>query len=77
MTDTLKLKALIVAHGYTQKDIAKMLGLSVQSLNKKIHNKSEFKASEINRLCSILAVEDGTAIFFAPRVEFNSTIAQC
>ena len=50
MTDTLKLKALIVEHGYTQKDVAKMLGLSAQSLNKKIHNKTEFKASEISLL---------------------------
>lgn len=77
MTNTLKLKALIVSNGYTQKDVAIKLGLSVQSLNKKIHNKSEFKASEINNLCSILNVENGTAIFFAPRVDFNSTQPQC
>lgn len=77
MTDTLKLKALIVEHGYTQKDVAKMLGLSAQSLNKKIHNKTEFKASEISRLCAVFGIENGTTIFFANRVDFNSTSAQC
>ena len=77
MTDTLKLKALIVEHGYTQKDVAKMLGLSAQSLNKKIHNKTEFKAREISRLCAVFGIENGTTIFFANRVDFSSTSAQC
>lgn len=77
MTDTLKLKALIVEHGYTQKDVAKMLGLSAQSLNKKINNKTEFKASEISRLCAVFGIENGTTIFFANRVDFSSTSAQC
>lgn len=73
MTDTLKLKALLVLNGYTQKDIAKILGISSQSVFKKIHNKSEFKASEINKLCGCLKIDNKQAVFFAQCVDFNST----
>ena len=51
-----------------KKDIAKLLGLSVMGLYKKIHNLSEFKASEIAKLVITLKIstlEEKEKIFFA------------
>ena len=69
MTNTLKLKALIMERGFTQEEVAKRLGISVQSLNYKINNKREFKASEIQALTKILDVQDVDSIFFARDVD--------
>ena len=69
MTDTKKLKGYIVANGYTQKKLAILLGLSYQSLNKKIHNKVEFRASEILKLATILKILDTQSVFFARPVD--------
>lgn len=41
------LKAVIVAHGDTQKDLADFLGISLNTLNNKINGKTEFKYSEM------------------------------
>jgi|Cm827metagenome_2_1110796.scaffolds.fasta_scaffold06475_8 transcriptional regulator with XRE-family HTH domain len=69
MTNTLKLKALMVEKGFTQEQLAKKLGISEQSLNYKINNKREFKASEIQALTKILDVQDVDSIFFARDVD--------
>lgn len=69
MTNTLKLKALMVEKGFTQEQLAKKLGISEQSLNYKINNKREFKASEIQALTKSLDVQDVDSIFFARDVD--------
>ncbi len=76
MTNTLKLRALLVENNLTNEDIAKKLGISKQSFSMKINNKREFKASEINKLSALLNLSnscDIITIFFANRVELNST----
>ncbi len=65
MTATNELRSLIVKKGLTQGDIAKKLGISPQSFSYKLNNKVEFKASEIETLCSILSIKDKDKIFFA------------
>ena len=64
MTDTRKLKAAMLEAGYTQKKLAVQLGISVYTLYKKLHNLTEFKASEVKAITSILALPDKDAIFF-------------
>lgn len=67
MTDTLKLKAAIVESGLTRKEVAELAGMSAFSLHKKMHNTTEFKAGEIERLSKILNITDLSvlsAIFF-------------
>lgn len=64
MTDTNKLKAKIVESGLTQAKVAKMLGISCQSLSYKINNKVDFKATEINCLCRILDISNKDDYFF-------------
>lgn len=74
MIDTLKLRGLLLTKGYSQKDLAKYLGLSVQSINLKINNKRYFKINEIIKVCHFLkieSVEEIHKIFFANNVDLN------
>lgn len=68
MTNTLKLKALMVEKGFTQEQLAKRLGISEQSLNYKINNKREFKASEITVMIDLLKITNVSEIFFNQKV---------
>ena len=71
MTDTNKLKGAIIASGYTQSKVAQFLGITLQGFYKKLHNKSEFKASEISKLCQSLNIDNKEAVFFAHNVDEN------
>lgn len=68
MTNTLKLKSIMVEKGFTQAELAKALNISEQSLNYKINNKREFKASEITMLIKLLSITNVSEIFFAVKV---------
>lgn len=65
MTATNKLRAKLSEMQLTQSDVADKLGISYQSFNYKLNGKTEFKASEIKKLCSILKITDKDAYFFA------------
>lgn len=67
MTNTLLLKAEIEKSGYKLVFIAKQTGITYQALLKKINNETEFKASEIAKLCELLKIDiqKQNAIFFA------------
>ncbi len=76
MTNTLKLRALLIENNLTNEDVAKLVGISKQSFSLKLNNKREFKVSEIKKLSMILNIVDASdiiSIFFVNRVEFNST----
>lgn len=68
MTDSVALELKIKESGLKKYFIAEKMGLDSISLTNKIRNKSEFKASEIDKLCEILKIEsleEKQAIFFA------------
>ena len=68
MTDTVKLNARIQASGLKKNYIAKVLGVVESTLARKINNSQDFKASEIDALCTLLGIEsleEKEAIFFA------------
>ena len=65
MTATNELRSLIIKKGFTQSYVADKLGISPQSLSYKINNKVEFKASEIEALCTLLCISNKDIIFFA------------
>lgn len=67
MTDTLRLKALIVERGIKLSWVAEYLGLSRNGFFLKMANESEFKASEIAKLQQLLRLTDAETrqIFFA------------
>lgn len=64
MTATNKLKAKLMENNFKQSEIAEKLGISSQSFSYKLHNKIEFKASEIKLLCKLLKITDKDAYFF-------------
>lgn len=59
------LRGRIAEKGYTQREVAKMIGITYQSFSEKINNKSNFKVSEIIKLCNILDISDKDSYFFA------------
>ena len=73
MTDTEMLRNAISAAGFKYKHIAKELHLTPFGLQKKIENKSEFKASEIAALVRVLGLSEPetSEIFFRNNVINN------
>lgn len=67
MTDTLALRAAIEKSGLKYSKIAEEIGITAYSLQKKICNVTEFKASEIAKLASLLSLKktEINSIFFA------------
>ena len=67
MTDTSLLNAAIAKSGISKKDLVKALGLTYAGFWKKLHNRSEFKATEIKKLQRLLGLSDAERdrIFFA------------
>lgn len=62
--NALMLKGRIIAKGFTQADIARKLGISKTAFNNKLNGKSEFTASEIKTLVTVLDIDDVAAYFF-------------
>ena len=75
MTDALELDYAIKKAGLNRPKIAKALGISMMSMFNKIHNRTEFKASEIAALKQVLHLsnEQRDKIFFAHDVDAKST----
>ena len=64
MVNTDKIIGLIAEHHYTRDEIAKELGISVQTLRRKLIN-GVFDSDEMEKLISILHIENPCEIFFA------------
>lgn len=77
MTDEIELDYAIKKAGLDRAKVAKELQLSATALFNKIHNKTEFKASEIVALKKMLHLSDRQRdkIFFAIYVDGKSTKA--
>lgn len=58
MTDTKMLRELIESKGIKYGFIAEKLGISHQSLIRKMKNNTQFKACEIKDLCDLLNIND-------------------
>ena len=69
MTNTERLEQAIKDSGLKKVFLASKIGLTPAGFYNCIHNKAEFKASQINTLCELLGIKDPAAkeaIFFAP-----------
>lgn len=75
MTDSKALREWINSRGYKLRFIAGKLNITPYSLQKKIDNETEFKASEIAIFSHDLGMPNSIRdkIFFAQGVENNST----
>ena len=71
MVDTKMLQEEMKNHGYTIDKLATELGKSRTCIFNKIHNKTEFRSSEVNKISQILKINRATSnkIFFANFVE--------
>lgn len=71
MTDTKLLRFHIAKSGFKLAFLAEQLGISRQSLQKKIDNDTEFKASEVDGLSRLLnlSVAEKEQVFFALKVD--------
>lgn len=58
------LKGKIIENGFTQKDVAEKLGISVQAFNAKINKREPISLDEAAKLVEILKVQDIYSIFF-------------
>lgn len=67
MTDSVALRSAIEKSGLKYSKIASEIGISSYTLQKKIDNITEFKASEIVKLTSLLSLKrsEVNSIFFA------------
>ena len=76
MTNTKELNKRIKDSGLKKSYIAKTLGMTLSTLSRKINNKLEFKASQMDALCELLGIEsleEKEAIFFAHEVDKMAT----
>lgn len=75
MTNSSLLRDAVKRSGYKMSYISDRIGLTYQGFLKKVNNETEFKASEIQRLCELLTLseDERTAIFFASNVGIMPT----
>mgnify|MGYP003304931492 CR=1 FL=1 len=62
--DLNKIKAKIVEKQFSARRLAPILELSEASMYEKLSGKTEFKRSEIEKLCKILGISDVIRYFF-------------
>lgn len=63
-----KIRAKIAERGMTQGEIAKIIGISANSLSRKLLGKRDFLLSEVIALCSVLELDNPQEIFFRRKV---------
>jgi len=75
MIDSMLLRDMIKESGLKYGHIASKLNLTTTGLQKKLDNRSEFKASEIKGICTVLnlSAEQRDNVFFATESECYST----
>ena len=72
MTNTALLTAIIDESGYKKSYIAKVLGIRVETLGRKIRNISDFTTREVELLCEVLNIADlerKEAVFYCRQVD--------
>lgn len=76
MTDTKELLRIIEESGLRKGFIAEKLGITTFGFQKKVENRSQFKAEEIKILCDVLKItslKEKERIFFAENVDKMTT----
>lgn len=64
MVNSNELKAAMVRKGFTQKDIAKSLGITPRTFSNKL-SKGVFGSDEIEKMIIVLEIKNPMPIFFA------------
>lgn len=71
VTDTKKLEIMLLEKGKSKKDLAELLGVSLQTIYNKVNNLVDFKTQEVKAIAQFLGLnqEQMVSIFFAENVE--------
>lgn len=72
MVLTNEIKGRIVSKGYSQAEFAKLIGMSAKTLQLKL-KKGVFGSDEIEKMISLLDIQNPMEIFFAPEVTCKVT----
>lgn len=69
--DYSKLRGLVRERGKTQESLASVAGMKEATFSQKINNNSEFKQSEIIKICEVLKIPHDLIhyYFFTPEVQ--------
>lgn len=58
------LKGKMVEKGFTQESLAKAVGISTNSMSRKLLGERQFRLGEVVRICEVLEIDDPRDIFF-------------
>lgn len=50
--------------GYTQEKLAKAVGISTNSMSRKLLGERQFRLGEVVKICEVLEIDDPRDIFF-------------
>lgn len=67
-----ELKAIIMKHGLTQSDVAKILGMSDKTFSIKLKT-GDFGSRDVDKMIEVLEIEDPMWIFFDRKVTLKDT----
>lgn len=59
------LRAKFKECGKTQAEVAELIGMSTNSLSRKLSGKRDFRLSEVDRICQVLGIENPAPIFLS------------
>ena len=59
----MKLRARFTELGLTQAEVAEKIGISANSLSRKLNGRQDFKLSEVRSLCNVLGIDNQAEIF--------------
>jgi len=57
MINTAKLKARIMESGYSQRSLARDMGMGINALNEKINGKSPFNVDQVLKICNLCHID--------------------
>lgn len=62
--NTNMLKGKMTENGFTQEKLAKAVGISTNSLSRKLLGERQFRLGEVVKICELLKIDDPRDIFF-------------
>jgi transcriptional regulator with XRE-family HTH domain len=58
MANMKRLKGIMAEAGFSQRSLAKEIGMGVTALNAKVNEKSPFNVDEAQKICEVLGITD-------------------
>lgn len=58
------LKGKMVEKGFTQEKLAEAVGISTNSMSRKLLGERQFRLGEVVKICEVLEIDDPRDIFF-------------